>query len=532
MGKAEIRSKKIVFYFTLLLAIFFSYLAISNVKSVNIKGWKGYHILLADKSMDTDDSIYKKLRESDFFDEVISEYNTEVAYSNYNSLSYVTVDKIEKRFKHQDPRFDNYLRKISGYFKAYSGDKLYSVYYLKTEAGYSQTYAIVDSALGSDYNWIIPKYENYQLKSILLLLYILILFIFIFNSKKQWFIYLLHATPWAFLIYLNGKSYFFPAMAMLFLLMLILEIEKEAKEEYIKNRAISLKKYLNIKAFLISFLTLFSFMIPVVVSGGGYESFITPISMLLFEVFLIISQLAFTYYKVMGYSHKIFFATLIKKEKKPAFISLSTKSFVLIYLLSVATLPLYFFNTENKNLKYPLPVAVNKYPSEGYGQMTLEFLGKISYNNKNDNYLPDYCEYIKHLAYQIRLPYKMDYSIPFNNEEITISNYYLEKNSFKREKISVTQFTESWLIDNIIVSKGNGITGLMLSNTGLIQAEAGTIVPNVPLFIIPLIFVFLYPILFYSLCEIKFIYNTKKQKNYGTGKKFIPVIKRRKQQAA
>ena len=530
MNKPENQHKKIVFYFTLLLAVFFSYFAVSNVKNVNIKGWKGYHILLVEKSMDTDDSIYKTLQQSDFFDEVISEYNTEVAYSNYNSLSYITVDKIGKRFKHQDPRFDNFIRKISGYFKAYSGEKPYSVYYLKTEAGYSQTSAAVDSALGSGYNRIIPKYENYQLNNILLLSYILILFVFIYNSKKQWFIYLLHATPWAFLIYLNGKSYFFPAMAMLFILMLILAIEKEVAEEYIKNRTVSLKKYLNIKAFLITFLTLFSFMIPIVVSGGGPGSFITPVSMLLFELFLIISKLAFTYFKVKGYSHKIFYATLIKKEKKPAIVDLSIKSFVLIYILSVATLPFYFFKTDNKNLKYPLPVAIHKYTESG---LNLEFLGKISYNNKNNNYLPDYSEYIKHLAYQIRLPYKMDYSIPFNNEEITISNYYLEKNSYKREKIRVNQFTESWLIDNIAINKGNGIIGLMLSNnTGLIQAEAGVIVPDVPIFIIPLIFVFLYPILFYSLCEIKILYDMKKPNLYGTGKKFIPVIKRRKQQAA
>ncbi|MCL2480655.1 MAG: hypothetical protein FWF38_02980 [Spirochaetaceae bacterium] len=479
--------------------------------------------------MDNDNSIYTKLQESNFFDEVVSEYNTEVAYTNYNSLSYITVDKIEKRFKQQDPRFDNYIRKISGYFRAYLDDNPYSVYYLKTETGYSQTSAVIDSILGSDYSWIMPKYENYQLNTILLFIYILILLIFICNSKKQWFIYIFHATPWAFLIYLSGKTYFFTALVMLFILMLLLLIEKEVVEEYINNRTISLKKYLNKKAVLITFAAICSFLIPILVSSTEPDFFIAPISMLLFELFFIISQFNFTYHKIAGYSHRVFYATTIRKERKITIISLSIKSFVLIYLLSIATLPFYFFYTGNKNLKYPLPAAIHKYPES---ELTLEFLEKISLDNANNNYLPDYCEYIKHLAYQIRLPYKIDYSMPFNNEEIIISGYYFEKNNYKMEKIRVNQFTDIWLNDNITINRGKGITGLMLSNIGLIQAETGTIVPDFPFFIIPLIFVFLYPILFYSLCEIKFIYDIKKPQLYGTRKKIIPVIKRRKQQAA
>ncbi|MCL2705219.1 MAG: hypothetical protein FWE72_03315 [Spirochaetaceae bacterium] len=529
MEKLGIGSKKVILYFSLFLAILFSYFALLNVKNINIKGWKGYHILLVEKNMDNDNSIYTKLQESNFFDEIISEYNTEVAYTNYNSLSYITVDKIEKRFKQQDPRFDNFIRKISGYFRAYFDDNLYSVYYLKTEVGYSQTFAAINSILENNYSWIMPKYENYQLNTILLFLYILILLIFVYNNKKQWFIYMLHATPWAFLIYLSGKIYFFTALVMLFVLMLLLLIEKEVVEEYVNNKTISLKKYLNKKSASIAFLAIFSFMIPIAVSGARPAYFITPISMLLFEFFFIISKFNFTYHKVTGFSHKIFYATRISKEKKLTIASLSIKSFTLIYFLSIATLPFYFIYTGDKNLKYPLPAAHHKYPES---ELTLEFLKKISLDNVNNNYLPDYSEYIKHLAYQIRLPYKIDYSIPFNNEEITISNYYLEKNNYKLEKIRVNQFTDIWLNDNIAINKGKGITGLMLSNTGLIQAEAGAVVPDFPLFIIPLIFGFLYPILFYSLCEIKFIYDVKNPQIYGTRKKIIPVIKRRKQQAA
>jgi hypothetical protein len=105
------KNKKIVCCCTILLAILFSYFAISKAENIDIKGWKGCRILLVEKSMDND-SIYKKLKESNFFDEVISKYNTEVAYSNYNSLSYITVDKIEKRFHPQDPSLSNFIKKI------------------------------------------------------------------------------------------------------------------------------------------------------------------------------------------------------------------------------------------------------------------------------------------------------------------------------------------------------------------------------------------------------------------------------------
>ena len=520
-----LNNKKTIFYFTLLLAILFSYLAVSNVKSINIKSWKEYHILLVEKSMDSDDSIFIKLQKSNFFDEIISEYNSEVAYSNYNSLSYITVDKIEKRFKHQDPRYDNYLSKISGYFKAHLDNKPYSVYYLKTEADYDQVYAIINSILGYEYNWIIPKYENYQTNTILLIIYISILLLFIYNNKKDWFLYLIHALPWAFIIYQNGKSYFFTALFMLFTLMLFLLIEKEAVKEYINTKSITFKKYLDKKIILITAITIFSFIFPVLISRGGPDYFITPISIFLFEIFFISSKFIFSYNKVKGYSHKIFYAVGIKKER--IMTPLSIKSLALIYLLSLITIPFYFINSENKNIKYPVPVVMHKYPEQG---LTLEYLVSISTGNEVNNYLPDYSEYIKHLAYQIRLPYKTDYSIPFDKEEITISNYYLEKNSYKIEKVTVNQFTDIWLRDNITNNKGKGIIGLMLSNTGLIQAEAGNVVPDIPLFLIPVVFGFLYPVLVY------FLYDTengiKKVQFYRTGKKIIPVIKRRKQQAA
>ncbi|MCL2792339.1 MAG: hypothetical protein FWD87_04540 [Spirochaetaceae bacterium] len=531
MKKLENQSKKIA-YFTLLLAILFSYLAISNVRNVNINiiGWEGFHILLVENSVD--DTIYTKLQASGFFDEIISKYNTKVAYSDYNTLSYTTVDKIEQRFNPLDPRFDNFMRNIPRYFQGYIYNKPASVYYLRTEAGYSQTSAVINSILGNNYNWVIPKYENHQLNYVLLFLYILILLVFIYNSKKQWFLYLLYAIPWAFLVHLNGKIYFFPAIVMLFILMLFLFIEKEVVKEYINNKAVSLKKYLHIKAVLIAVITIFSFILPKIIFWGSPDSYIAPIFILLYGLCFITSRLFFTYHRVTGYSHKIFYATQIRKEEKLTILSLNVKSFILIYFLLAAALPFYLFNTGSKNLKYPVPVATHKYPESG---LTLEFLGKVSAKNAKNNYLPGYCEYIKHLAYQIRLPFRIDFSMPFNNEEITISHYYFEKNNYNREKIVVNRFTDVWLNDNLRTSIGGGITRLMVSGSGLIQAESGTVVLDVPLFIIPLIFVILYPILFYYLF-FKELYNVikglKKSQIYGTKKKIIPLIKRRKQQAA
>jgi len=530
MRKLNIHSRIIV-CFTLLIAILFSYLAVSNVTSIDIGiiGWKGYHILLVEKSMDSDDYIYRRLQESNFFNEVISKYNTEVVYTNYNTLSYITVDKIEERFHPQDPRLTDFMKSIPGYFKGYLDHKPASVYYLRTDAGYVQTFAAVDSILGSNYNWTIPKYENHHLDKLLLVLYILILFVFIYNSKKQWFIYLFNAIPWIFLVHFNGKSYFFPAMIMLFILMLLLYIEKKAVKEYINKKTISFKKYLNKKAFLIIAMIIFSFVLPAIIFESSPSSFITPIFILLFVFFLIAARFIFTYYRVRGYSHRIFYAISIVKQEKTTIFSLNIKSAILIFLLSAASFPLYFFDTGSEILKYPVPVAIHDFPDSG--ELTLEFLGKIS--AKND--LPGYCEYIKHLAYQIRLPYKVDYSIPFDGEEITISTYYNEKNTYKREKMTINQFTDTWLNDNLCTSIGSGITRLMVSDSGLIQAESGTVVLDVPLFIIPLIFAFLYPILFFCLFY-KELFNVikgiKNRQFYGTGKKIIPVIKRRKQQAA
>ncbi|MCL2294575.1 MAG: hypothetical protein FWC36_06905 [Spirochaetes bacterium] len=513
------------------------------MQRISIKSWEGFQILLIEKSMDNR-YIYRKLLDTDFFDEVISKYNTQVAYTNYNTLTYMTVDRIENRFNPQDPRFSNFLRRVPEYFKAYVNNKPFSVYYLRTEADYWQTSAVVESVLGNNYNWIIPKYENNRFGIILLFLYLMILSIFVYNNKKKWFVHLLHSVPWVFLIYFNGENYFFTAVFMLFVLRLLLLIEKKVVEEYINYKTISIKKHFDEKAFLIIGIAIFSLIIPAfapmishIVSYMTFSalpaarpgSFVTPLFILLFELCFFAMLFLVRYRRVAEFSHKIFCAISIKKEKENV-LSLDIKSFALICFLSMATLPLYFFGhpvgyAGGQSLKYPMPAAIHTFPASG---LTLAFLEKVSRYNEKRGFLPGYCEYIRHLAFQMRLPFKMNYSFPYNNEKVTISYYFFdaEKNIFKNKKVMINQFTDIWLNDNVIADKNRGITGLMLSNTGLIQAAPGTVVPDAPIFIIPVIFGFLYSILFY------FLFGTKKAQIMGSRKKVIFENRRRKQQAA
>ncbi len=504
----------------MLSAVFF-YSAVSVVDSLNLKNWRGYHILLAEKN-DATPLVYSKLKVLSLFDEVLSEYNATVEYTDYNNLEYITIANLEKRFNSRDPRFDSFMQKAGSYFRGNKGLDEYSVFYLKTEADYDIVKNAVTSVLGSGTDWLMPEGETPFFNPAAFALFIIILSVFIYLERKNAFLYLLHSSPWLFVIFCNGRAYFFPSVVMLFVLRYALILEKALIDEYINTKAIDITKRYNKKLFFTLAVIFFSFIFSSLLTGGKWIALFTVLFLIFFDIFLIFSRFLYSFLRVSGYCHNVFISVPIKKrETEKKIFSMPVPVFWAVYLLSAAIIPLYFMNA-GSGISYPVPVHIQKYPD---GDVTLDYIKKLAEKKSFGYFLPDYSDYIRHLAYQTRLPYRSDYTVPYHNENISISHYFSEKNNFRKEKTIVSQFTDQWLMDNITIGKERGLTGLLICSEGFIQAATGNISPAAPL-VIPAIFSFLYPL---ALC---LIFGSNKSQKTGCRRNIIPLIKRRKQQAA
>jgi hypothetical protein len=519
-----LQKKLMLFYISaFLLTLIFFWFAVITVGTLNIKNREGYHVLITEET-DYTPLISERLEKSGFFDEVVSKYNTYLEYSDFAELQLIRIDRIEKRFNQSDPRFDSFLQKAGNYFKAYKGEKEYSLFYLKSEAGYQTVKNVVASLIGTDRFWIMPEGENPLFNPFAIILYAIILFIFIHIDPKNIFLYLFHSVPWFFVIFINGRGYFFPSVIMLFVLRYVLFLMNQIIKKYINNGMANLSGFGSGsgRAILIAVLIIISFIVSALLTGEMRIAFYTVIFLIFYELSFIASVILYSFIKAEGYVHKIFYnVSIMRESKKKTLVSMNIYYILAVYILSAAIIPLYF-SDNSMGIRYPVPVHIEKYPESG---ITLEYLKKMSDRNSFKGNLPDYPEYIKHLAWQIRLPYEENYSIPQNNENISISHYYPEKDNYRKEKITVNQFTDKWLIDNINYGKGKGLTGLMISEEGFIQAAAGSTAPAAPL-LIPAIFSFLYPL---TLIIVLVLRKTQKT---GSLERIKLLIRRRKQQAA
>ena len=517
-----LQNKLVLFFvFAFLLTLFFFWTAINTVGSLNIKNWKGYHILIVEENGNTQ-HVLDRLVKSGFFDEVVSKYNTYAEYSDFNELQLIRIDRIEGRFNHSDPRLDSFLKKAGNYFRAFKGENEYSVFYLKSDAGYQAVKNAVITLLGTDHYWIMPEGENPLFNPSALILYAIILFIFIHMDSKNTFLYLFNAVPWFFVIFINGRGYFFPSVIMLFLLKHILFLKNQIIRAYINNGKADFSEYSSIRIIITAALISLSFVISAVLTGGVWIAFFTVIFLILFELSLIASVILYSFIKAAGYVHRIFCnVSIIRESINKTFFPMNKYYLLAVYVLSAAIIPLYFSDS-SMGMRYPVPIHIENYPDSG---VTLEYIKKMADKKNFSGNLPDYPEYIRHLAYQIRLPYAEKYSVPENNESISISRYYQESDAYRMEKTTVNQFTDKWLIDNITYGKGKGLTGLMISEEGFIQAAPGSTAPAAPL-LIPAIFSFLYPL------TLLIMLGFRKTQKTGSLESIKLLIRRRKQQAA
>jgi hypothetical protein len=121
--------------------------------------WKGYRILLVDK-IRPEREVLAALREAGFVS-VLSESNEPFFVSNWSSLDTMSLAQAHEAIAPDDPRCDDYLKRMGQWFEAHVSGADYRVYYIKHDSPLFSTAEIdkgVASALKDKY--LLPRSEG------------------------------------------------------------------------------------------------------------------------------------------------------------------------------------------------------------------------------------------------------------------------------------------------------------------------------------------------------------------------------------
>lgn len=516
--------KKRLLLFSVLSAmislVFFIFAVLSAAGIDESNYWENYRLILVEKEPGKDMEKAAFLLDCAFRAErLLSRYTAEIEFTDYENLVYAPLYSLKNRFNRHDPRYDDFMKKALSFFHAEGpGSREYEVFYLDKGTTYSAARKKVASTLGNSYEWVMPGGEPLFLRFYASAVFLVAVSVFIINDRKNTKFYIIQAALLLAVILLNSKTFFYQSIVILFLTRYLLILRDKAERKYVTEKLLTVKQYMDKKGILFSASIVLSFLFMPFFAASGSKGFFSVFYLLMHELFLLASFLLLSADRVAKYCHRIFYNTVISPVKKAKIFTFPLLQFCVIYILAAGAAPFYY---SSNSIKYPVPAGFYSYPEE---MVTLGIVNSFSEVSEKGEVFPDFSDYVKHLAYQNRLPYTADYSIPSHNEEIMVSYYVTGENQVRHEKRGVNRFTDSWLIDSISIGEERGITGLLLGSKGLIiHGVAGTS-PGL-CFLIPAIFVFIYPL----MTHIFFKGRTTEKTGFH---RIISLIKRRKQQAA
>ena len=509
----------------LISVLFVIYLFTGNLPSKKYSFWNGYHILLLDKQ---DNSMISALLEDcGSFNEIISRYNTDIEYTDYNELKTVKLSNVKNRFNALDPRFDSFMKSVQKYFFTEIEGREKEIIYLKTDLSESQTVPVISELIPEKTEWEVASVSASRLSFIYPVLFFLIAASLVYVKKIKSVFFFIITAIWIVIIIKTDPGIFYVSVINIVFIIYIMEIIELLLKNWFDSEKFCIDIVINKKNLLIAVFVFAVSNVLIALFNPLFNFFILYLSVFSAECLVLYLDFAFSLKKASCYIHRIFSSVaILESNKSRIFDKWLVVKPVYFYLLVLAvTLPAVFLDSGKSSCMLPQPLEITGITGNNLFS-EIEEISEFVPENSSDTVLPDISDYFMHLAYQIRLPYKTDYSLPENNEEITISYYYKENDNFKEGEKAAYLFTDSWLKDKIIRIKETGLTGLMLSENNPVKIIYTDTSPVIN----PLFFGSIYCI-FYILLIFIVIWKSKKEKtNYE--KHILPVIKRRKQQAA
>lgn len=381
----------------------------------------------------------------------------------------VPVSEIFSRFDELDPRVDNFMRKIGGYFDAGNGARLWSVFYLPAKKNPIITAAVLRKVLhnarfAAKGEKDAPDFIDFRLveyrfagKIPLLAAFFLFALLVVQYVRFKPLLLALGAIPFLFLL-VNGNVYLLCASSILYfcwakLPPLVLPMLKAYLYRGYKDRGD--ESPLTQLMVCVAALVLSALSVSV-----ALKSALPGLLLLAVEVMdLLILGGAFLFYlvKKSRFEHRPFFYQSLRTKRRERRIFADGDPVLIGLLAFFLLLPLTSLLPAGRNL----PLVPGPERVAGISGFSMDSIEKLRYYNTGD--LPNLYDFFCHQAYQDSYYYGGSYAYPTTGAVVEMTGYSLVNGTVRQARNPVLNFDSEWFAGGLReIGAGQGMMRIVL----------------------------------------------------------------------
>ena len=405
--------------------------------------WKGYYTLLVPDAGGLTPSGIAEIVTDAGFPEPLYAGSSMVSFrESLDTFGTLPVSEISSRFDELDPRYDDFMRRMSGYFTASRGGRNWHVFYIPASKHplvflSSLRPALREAVNGEAKDIRLAEY-NVVMKLVYAAAFALFVLLVILLIRFKPLLLVLGSIPFI-IVLLNGNVFILAACGILYYCWarLMLQIMPWLKQVlytgYRDNQNDIVERQIIIcsAGMLITTITVSVALKSILPGLLLFLSFLT-------DLFVLLGVGLLYLVKKSRFEHQPFFYQPLRRVKEKLEFTWSKDMLLVGILVFFLLFPLF-------NLISPvrgMPAIPQPDPVPGLSGMSRDAIEKLHYYSGNG--LPNLYDYMCHAAYQDGYYYGGRYVYPGAGTGVMVTAYRHEGNALKQEQKPVVSFNDEW----------------------------------------------------------------------------------------
>jgi len=467
MRKKILHTTVLCILLALLIGGKFRIIPVQNI----LDSWENYTPILIEDSVSDEIDIYSFFKDLGWTD-IVCRDSEQVHLFTYRGEMSIPYRQVGELLEPEDPRYDPYLRGLSGYFEGSINGRPAEVFYIAgtSEQNHRWKQTIHDLEESGILYSVPGREESVDILYLALIFLNAGILIFLLPQKSR-------------MLFLSGAAAVFVLSdAVSFPLFTLLMAQVIGWALFCEWAGISFPRHFNIgysflrrdlKTRIAGYILITGIGLTVALTSLRYSSAVSIVFHWA-NTAAIHGILACFYYrwtrrKVGKQHHTLFFPIPMSRGKRNS--SGRVLRFVLL-LTTLAVLPVFvvfhYDSADDRQIIYPQPVSDLRYRDFQWEDLK-EWKKEKGSEKLSGELLPDICDYLSHRAYQQGYLYGRKFSFPYKGEELSVKVY--EKQGLKifgKDKV-FKMFTEKWYEDIISDASKSGVSRLLFAQNGSVQ---------------------------------------------------------------
>ena len=445
----------IVLFFLFMISGFVPFFLPAPVNAYN--PWKGYAVFLAERSVPPS-RVAESLSEAGISG-IISENTASVSFFAFDGEGTLQMNEIGDRLDREDPRYDEYMKRLPSYFHTRIAEKEYDLYYLPGNAeklGMHFFFSPAMRTMGG--KWRLVGW-NPLAQVVFLFFYIVLVAAVVLRRGKQKGLFLLGGISWLPFL-MGGDALSFAAASLVFLTWVVAVREIRPfflHRLYYPQEAEGAENMFR-KALYPFSLAIFCFILFLFPSADIYRA-IAALSAVSANIFIVIWAACRESAKMKTREHRLFIPLSIlgSGRKTPAARSFPRFVPVLVFAMLIAPTTAVSLASSG-SVRVPVFQSLTE-----NGRLTRKTIEELWIRRKAES-LPDLADYFSHRAFQDGFLYGRKYGFPAADEELYLPVFngtFGEK--LHEMKKPVLRFDTEWFDNALNDIPPAGIEQLLIS---------------------------------------------------------------------